>query len=122
MWGYLLAGFVGLWLLQIYLSTLQMKHYKKTVQVMSRRDSGYLGVGVEKKKLGSGTVLILVTNTEGIVEECQVMSGVTVFIKFKKCKRFTGEHISMLHDDKWSVALEMAIEKIKKQMGEVAAA
>lgn len=119
MWWYLLTGFAGLWLLQIYLSTLQMKHYKATVQDMSRRDSGYLGVGVEKKKLGSGTVIILVTNTEGIVEECRVMSGVTVFIKFKKCKRFIGEHILKLQDDKWSVSLEMAVEKIKQQMGEV---
>ncbi|MEK5036543.1 transcriptional regulator GutM [Sporosarcina sp. FSL K6-3457] len=122
MWGYLLGGFVSLWLLQIYLSTLQMKHYKATVQDMSRRDSGYLGVGVEKKKLGSGTVIILVTNTEGIVEDCRVMSGVTVFIKFKECKRFIGEHISMLQDDKWTVSLEMAVEKIKQQMGKVATA
>lgn len=122
MWGYLLAGFVGLWLLQIYLSTLQMKHYKATVQEMSKRDSGYLGVGVEKKKLGSGTVLILVTNTEGIVEECRVMSGVTVFIKFKNCKRFIGEHISMIQDDEWSVSLEMAVKKIKQQMNEAVAA
>lgn len=120
MWGYLLAGFASLWLLQIYLSTLQMKHYKATVQDMSRRDSGYLGVGVEKKKLGSGTVIILVTDTEGIVEECRVMSGVTVFIKFKKCKRFIGEHISMLHDDKWAVSIEMAVAKIKQQMAKEA--
>lgn len=62
------------------------------------------------------------TNTEGIVEDCRVMSGVTVFIKFKECKRFIGEHISMLQDDKWTVSLEMAVEKIKQQMGKVATA
>lgn len=78
-----MVGFVSLWLLQIYVSTLQMKHYKTTVKDMSRRDSGYLGVGIGKKKLGSGMVIILVTNKEGIVEGCRVMSGVTVFIKLK---------------------------------------
>lgn len=59
MWGYLLGGFVSLWLLQIYLSTLQMKHYKATVQDMSRRDSGYLGVGVEKRNLVRERLLFL---------------------------------------------------------------
>jgi glucitol operon activator protein len=116
MWGYLLAGFVVLWLLQIYLTMRQMKHYRMTIQNMSRRESGYLGVGVEKKKLGSGTVLILVTNEQGIVEECRIMSGVTVFAKFKKCKRFIGQHVSTLRDDQWEKSLEMATDKIKQQM------
>ncbi|GLC87146.1 transcriptional regulator GutM [Lysinibacillus piscis] len=116
MWGYLLAGFIGMWLLQIYLTMRQMKYYRKTVHQMSNRESGYLGVGIEKKKLGSGTVLILVTNTEGIVEECKVMNGVTVFAKFKNCKRFIGQHISMLQDDKWENSLKMATAKITQQM------
>ncbi len=119
MWGYLLAGFVSLWLLQIYLTMRQMKHYRATIQTMSKRESGYLGVGVEKKKLGSGTVLILVTNEKGIVEECKVMSGVTVFAKFKNCKRFIGRHISSLQDDEWANPLEMAVQKIKQQMDPV---
>ncbi|OXS76752.1 transcriptional regulator GutM [Domibacillus enclensis] len=116
MWGYLLAGFVVLWLLQIYLTTRQMRHYRATIQKMSRRESGYLGVGVEKKKLGSGTVLILVTDENGVVEECRVMNGVTVFAKFKKCKRFIGQHISTLQDEKWEHPLKMASDKIKQQM------
>lgn len=116
MWGYLLAGFVVLWLLQIYLTTRQMRHYRATIQKMSRRESGYLGVGVEKKKLGSGTVLILVTDENGVVEECRVMNGVTVFAKFKKCKRFIGQNISTLQDEKWEHPLKMASDKIKQQM------
>lgn len=116
MWGYLLAGFVGMWLLQFYLTTRQMKHYRRTIQEMSERDSGYLGVGAEKKKLGAGTVLVLVTNSEGIIEECRVMNGVTVFAKFEKCKRFTGRHLTEVHDDKWAQPLKMAVEKIQHQM------
>ncbi|WNS78646.1 transcriptional regulator GutM [Domibacillus sp. DTU_2020_1001157_1_SI_ALB_TIR_016] len=116
MWGYLLAGFVIMWLLQFYLTARQMKHYQMTVRRMSNREGGYLGVGVEKKKLGSGTVLVLVTNEEGIVEECRVMNGVTVFAKFKNHHKFTGKHISSLYDEKWKNPLNMAIEKIKQQM------
>ena len=40
-----------------------------------KRVTGYLGVGVQKRKLGVGTILILVTDLEGtiiIVESCQV--------------------------------------------------
>jgi len=116
MWGYLLAGFVTMWLLQFYLTTRQMKHYHMTVQQMSNREGGYLGVGVEKKKLGSGTVVVLVTSEEGIVEECRVMNGVTVFAKFKQYSYLKGKHISNLHDEKWENPFKMAAEKIKQQM------
>lgn len=116
MWGYLLAGFVVMWVLQFYLATRQMKHYHMTVQQMSHREGGYLGVGVEKKKLGSGTVVVLVTNEECLVAECRIMKSVTVFSKFKEYHGFTGKHISSMHDENWGNPLEMAAEKIKQQM------
>ncbi|GAA3316627.1 hypothetical protein GCM10020331_013170 [Ectobacillus funiculus] len=36
------------------------------------------------KKLGIGSALIIVTDLEGIVIDCRIMSGVTVFSEFKK--------------------------------------
>lgn len=116
MWLYFILIFVGLWLLQAWLTVKQMKHYQQTIKEMSRQDEGYLGVGVEKKRLGIGTVLVLVTDPAGNVKDCKVMRGVTVFASFEKCKRFIGAHIASLESEEYQGPLEMAIKNIRKEM------
>ncbi|RAS86391.1 transcriptional regulator GutM [Priestia endophytica] len=122
MWGTFIAIFIVLWILQFFMTKKQLKHYHRTIKEMSSRFSGYLGVGVDKKRLGVGTVLIVVTNSEGIIVDCRRMSGVTVFARFKKCKRFKGLDILDInildYEDKYRVSLKMAIEKIHQQMKE----
>lgn len=123
MWVIFIAIFIVLWLLQLFMTRRQMKHYHQTVREMSNRFSGYLGVGVDRKRLGVGTILILVTDVEGTITDCRKMSGVTVFSKFKNCKRFKGLNILDLHlssdESKYQVALRIAIEKILQQMNQV---
>ncbi len=123
MWVIFIAIFIVLWLLQLFMTRMQMKHYHQTVQEMSNRISGYLGVGVDRKRLGVGTILILVTDVEGTITDCRIMSGVTVFSKFKNCKRFKGLNILDLHlsshKSKYQVSLRTAIEKIRHQMNQV---
>lgn len=86
---------------------------------MSDRASGYLGVGVEKKRFGKGSVLIVVVEDTGTVVDCQLMSGVTVFSEFKKCKRFIGgsmyQDVSDVDEDLRNI-YNMAITKIEEQM------
>ncbi|MGM0878611.1 MAG: transcriptional regulator GutM [Bacillota bacterium] len=123
MWVIFIAIFIGLWLLQLFMTRMQMKHYHQTVREMSNRFSGYLGVGVDRRRLGVGTILILVTDVEGTITDCRMMSGVTVFSKFKNCKRFKGLNILDLHlssdKSKYQVSLRIAIEKIQQQMNQV---
>jgi glucitol operon activator protein len=123
MWVIFIAIFIVLWLLQLFMTRMQMKHYHQTVREMSNRFSGYLGVGVDRKRLGVGTILILVTDVEGIITDCRIMSGVTVFSKFKSCKRFKGLNILDLHlssdKSKYQVSLRIAIDKIQQQMNQV---
>jgi glucitol operon activator protein len=118
MWGVFISIFIVLWLLQLLMTMIQVKHYRQTIQDMSKRVSGYLGVGVQKRKFGLGTILILVTDLEGIIIDCRIMSGVTVFARFRNCKRFTKGDIFHIFDQdiKYQEPLEMAIEKIKLQM------
>ncbi len=120
MWGAFIAIFIVLWLLQFLMTKKQLKHYHQTVKEMSNHSSGYLGIGVDKKRFGTGTVLIMVTDAKGTVVDCRIMSGVTVFAKFKKCKRFKNLDILDVnvskYENKYHVSLKMAIEKIHLQM------
>ncbi|MFS0907020.1 transcriptional regulator GutM [Priestia aryabhattai] len=123
MWGVFMAIFIVLWLLQFLMTKNQLKHYHQTVKEMSNRSSGYLGIGVDKKRFGIGTVLIIVTDVEGTVVDCRIMSGVTVFAKFKKCKRFNDLDILdtnvLNYEPKYQLSLKMAIEKIHLQMNQM---
>ncbi|MBE5098469.1 transcriptional regulator GutM [Priestia aryabhattai] len=123
MWGVFITIFIVLWLLQFLMTKKQLKHYHQTVKEMSNQSSGYLGIGVDKKRFGTGTVLIMVTDVKGTVIDCRIMSGVTVFAKFKKCKRFNKLDIldvNLLdYENKYQVSLRMAIEKIHLQMNKM---
>ncbi|PES95308.1 hypothetical protein CN510_16220, partial [Priestia megaterium] len=77
MWGAFIVIFIVLWLLQFLMTKKQLKHYYQTVKEMSNHSSGYLGIGVDKKRFGTGTVLIMVTDVKGTVIDCRIMSGVT---------------------------------------------
>lgn len=119
MWWVLFLIFICLWLLQVWLTSRQVRHYRQTVQLMSNQESGYLGVGVEKKRFGKGTVMIIVSDVTGTVIDCQVMSGVTVFSKFEECKRFIGKSIHQQITDVEEDLIKvyaMAIRKIEEQI------
>ncbi|MER2106605.1 MAG: transcriptional regulator GutM [Solibacillus sp.] len=119
MWWVLFLIFIFLWMMQVWLTTRQVKHYRQTVQVMSDREAGYLGVGVEKKRFGKGTVMIVVSDELGTVIDCELMSGVTVFSKFKKCKRFIGkplyQELTDVEEDIEKV-YQLAVRKIEEQI------
>lgn len=120
MWGWFIVLFAAVWLLQILLTKIQMKNYQETIKRLSNRPSGYLGVGIQKQKLGIGAIAILVTDTEGRIVESQVMEGVTVFSRFQASAKFEGllleEARKQLKEESLDSAFRMAIEKIELQM------
>lgn len=119
MWGWLLAAFVGVWLLQFLLTRIQVQNYQTTLKQMSKRPSGYLGVGVIKQKLGIGVLAIMVVNENNEVVESQVMKGVTVFSRFEPFEQFDGltlnEVKARLGEEPVDAAFKMAIDKIEAQ-------
>jgi glucitol operon activator protein len=123
LWGWFIGVFVGIWLLQILLTLIQMKHYRTTVREMSKRSSGYLGVGVHKQRLGIGSVVILVSDVKGIIIDGKILSGVTVFARFKPLYEFNGltlnETKGMAEDNPFGNTVKLAIEKIDYQMEKV---
>lgn len=118
-WNTVIIIFIFAWFLQIALSYVQSKHYQQTVRSMSRHGTGFLGVGVAKRKLGVGSVVILVTDLNGVVTQAKELTGVTVFGRFKQASDFIGRslgEIEAFHTDKSRFhAVRSAVEQIKNQ-------
>ena len=120
LWGWFIVVFAGVWLLQIMLAKVQLKNYQATLKRMSNRPSGFLGVGIQKQKMGIGVIAIAVTDENGVIIECQLMRGVTVFSRFERFTEFDGLHmeevIESLDQESIGPAYKMAFEKIESQM------
>ncbi|UJF25716.1 transcriptional regulator GutM [Planococcus sp. 107-1] len=120
MWGWFIAVFAGVWLLQIMMTKIQMKNYQLTIKKMSKRPSGYLGVGIQKQKLGIGVIAVVVVDDNGVILESQLMKGVTVFSRFEPYTDYNGLHMEEIKnkakDESVAQAFKMAFEKIESQM------
>lgn len=120
MWGWFIAVFAGVWLLQIFMTKIQMKNYQLTIRKMSKRPSGYLGVGIQKQKLGIGVIAVVVVDEAGLIIESQLMKGVTVFSRFERFTDYNGLHMDevkkKIGDEPIGQAFKMAFEKIESQV------
>lgn len=116
-WIFIALLFVVLWGLQFLLTHYQLKNYHQTIREMSRRGSGYLGVGKSKKRFGKGIVMVLVTDMDDVVVEARKMEGVTVFSRFEEFSDIAGEKLSSLltyeAEPQMQQAIVSAIEKIE---------
>ncbi|GIO09927.1 hypothetical protein J31TS6_59550 [Brevibacillus reuszeri] len=118
-WGYVVLLFAGLWILQVVFTQLQSRHYYRELREMQRQPSGYLGVGVNKRRFGVGAVIILVTDVQGNVTNCKRMSGISVFSRFRPYNDPIGKPIDSLYESASQhqkhpvqMALRMAIDQI----------
>ncbi|QKS73318.1 hypothetical protein FLK61_38190 [Paenalkalicoccus suaedae] len=97
----------------------QMKNYQLTMRELSTRDSGYLGVGVQKRRFGKGIVTIVVSDVDGTIVEARKMEGVTVFSRFKAYQDIVGKNIhevkGSINDAQTLSSVEMAVQKINEQ-------
>lgn len=122
MWGWFIVVFAAVWLLQIWMTKAQLKNYHETIRKLSRRPSGYLGVGIQKQKLGIGAIAILVIDETGTIVDSQLMRGVTVFSRFEPFTKYIGLPLdavkAVLGEEPVDLAFKMAIEKIESQMNE----
>lgn len=108
----------GFYLLQTFFAFLQMQHFKKTVKEL--RVKGIIGIGVKKSKVYKGNVVILVSNKFGQILEAKVMSGFSVFARFKEKKEVCGIHfdelLAVTADKKKEAAMNEALMQIKQQL------
>jgi glucitol operon activator protein len=122
-WHSAILLFIIAWFLQVFLSFAQSKHYQQTVRTMSNQSSGFLGVGVVKRRLGIGSVVILVTDLNYVVTGARELTGVTVFQRFRKAEDFIGRTVNELEREGRTGsryhAVKLAVERIKQQAVEI---
>lgn len=105
--------------LQFVTGVLHIKYYQHVLKKMSRRSEGYLGVGMNQRKFKLGQVCIIVTDVDGKITECRLLTGMTIFARFKKAPTYEGEnifHMDWSGKDKYKEVVESAIQMIKKEM------
>lgn len=105
--------------LQGFTGILHVKYYQKKVKKIAEQYSnGYLGVGMTKKMFRVGKVAIVVANKEGIIQECNILSGLTVLSRFAKYKEYVGEDIKLIEWEKkkHKSAVQDAVKRIEEQM------
>jgi glucitol operon activator protein len=119
-WGIVIFVFVFAWVLQVVLSYFQQRHYGLTIHNMCEQyKTGYLGVGVVKKRFGIGSVVILVSDVAGVIVAAKEMTGVTVFSRFRPIDEFAGKHMDELvlnsTTDYRSQAVQLAAVRLMQQ-------
>ena len=101
--------------LQRYFIYLQSKNYTQILMDMKKK--GNVGVGVAKGAF-SGRVIILCSDSEGIVTEGKTLKGFSTFSRFQDMPEVSGEKLDDLYnkeytDKKYGKSIKTAIEQIK---------
>ncbi|GGP09261.1 transcriptional regulator GutM [Oceanobacillus neutriphilus] len=114
-----LSFLVIILIIQALTGIIHVKYYQKKVAKLTQQYSeGYLGVGMTKKMFRIGKVAIVVTDNEGVIQECNILSGLTVLSRFAKYKEYVGENIEIVDwkKKKHKLVVQDAIKRIEEQM------
>jgi glucitol operon activator protein len=115
----LLIIIVFFMILQFLTGVLHIKYYQSVLRKMSKRSEGYLGVGMNQQKFKLGQICIMVTDVQGEITECRILSGLTVFSRFRKDSSYEGKnifHMDWNGKEKYKEVTENAIQMIKNEM------
>ena len=101
--------------LQRYFIYLQSKNYTQILMDMKKK--GNVGVGVAKGAF-SGRVIILCSDSDGVVTEGKTLKGFSTFSRFQDMPEVSGEKLDDLYnkeytDKKYGKSIKTAIEQIK---------
>jgi glucitol operon activator protein len=111
------------WVLQTAGAWMQWRHYQQSVA--GNRENwtqGYLGVGKSRRKFGFGAVAMVVVSPELRVKKVQVMTGMSIFARFKDVVAFEGMSLESLAssvqgtqtNEQVSRAIQDAIQRIEE--------
>jgi glucitol operon activator protein len=97
-WGLLLLAVV--WALQSLGVWLQMRHYSDVFKgITNRYKDGFVGAGNSRGRLRKGTIALIVVTPDMVVQRLLVMSGRSVFTKFKRQEQFEGVPLDRIRSD-----------------------
>jgi glucitol operon activator protein len=107
-------------IMQVGLTYLQVINYHK--RLYSLKTLGIMGIGNKKGKIAAGSIIILISNKDGIIIDCEEMKGRTVFSRFNKVNKYIGLSIYSLktfHQNNIKYkksAIAKAIQSIEQQL------
>ncbi|MBN9244570.1 MAG: transcriptional regulator [Mesorhizobium sp.] len=97
-WGLLLLAVV--WALQSLGVWLQMRHYSDIFRgITDKYKDGFVGAGNAKGRLRKGTIVLIVVTPDLTVRRLLVMSGRSVFTKFKRHEQFEGQSLDRIRSN-----------------------
>lgn len=111
------------WVLQTAGAWMQWRHYQQSVAGNRENwKTGYLGVGKSRRKFGFGAVAMVVVSTDLRVKKVQVMTGMSIFARFKDVPAYEGMSLESLSsslkakrdNEQTSKALQDAIQRIEE--------
>ncbi|MBM5595797.1 transcriptional regulator [Listeria seeligeri] len=83
---------------QTFLAFFQVRYYQHHMNKVSTKYAGKIGFHLysemERLKFRSSAVAILVVNEKQVVHECQILTGKTVFAKFKTFADYHQKELS----------------------------
>ncbi|MGX7204559.1 transcriptional regulator GutM [Enterococcus pingfangensis] len=82
------------YIFQILLGMKQIKNFN-TVYIRMKR-KGKVAIGRRPGKIASGTILLLGVSDKGIIQEAEMMQGISVVARFKARPQFVGIDIHQL--------------------------
>lgn len=96
-WRWAILALAAAWGLQALLTYRQILHYRATLrELYSSRPEGYLGVGVRRRPWRAGTVVVLVAGPDGVILDGRLLSGATVFARFRPTTVWNGRRVHEL--------------------------
>jgi glucitol operon activator protein len=79
------------WGLQTMAAWVQWRNFQRSLhRALDTHRDGFLGIGKSRPPLGFGTVVLLVVDPQQRVRQLQVMSGVSVFARFRDLPEYQG--------------------------------
>jgi len=99
-WQWGLLALFGVWALQSLGVWLQMRHYTDVFKgVTNQFNDGFVGAGNFRGRFSKGTIVVVVVTPDLIVQRLLVMSGRTVFTKFRRLEQFEGTTLDGLRSN-----------------------
>lgn len=125
-WGLLLLAVV--WALQALGVWLQMRHYSDVFKgITNKYGDGFVGAGNFRGRFKKGTIALVVVTPDLVVRRLLLMSGRSVFTKFKRYEQFEGMTLDALRanpavlgegEPGVSVAVTRAVEQIDRTIAD----
>ncbi|MGM0746284.1 MAG: transcriptional regulator GutM [Bacillota bacterium] len=88
---------------QYVFTFIQVRYYRKSmseiVSTYRKKKGYYLFSGTERRTFRPGAIVMIVVDSNYIIQECHVVNGFSVLSKFKEISKYKGQHIGTVLDD-----------------------